>query len=1087
MTARPQSPPPRPTPSTRPRSRRRARLRRLAVVLVAAALPVGGLAAGVPAGAAPATTKAPATAAPKPTPHDTAGKKATHPTKQSCAATKGRHQARCFALVRSDVRSLGRTVNPAVTPSGYGPTDLQSAYSLPSATAGAGQTVAIVDAFDDPTAESDLAAYRSQFGLPECTTANGCFAKVNQNGQPAPLPAPDSGWAEEISLDLDMVSATCPQCHILLVESDDNYTDNLAAAVDTAVAMGAKYVSNSYGSSEDPSEVDFDPHYDHPGVVVTASTGDDGYGSSYPATAPGVTAVGGTSLVSDGSPRGWSESAWAGAGSGCSSIEPKPEFQHDPGCAGRSIADVSAVADPETGVAVYDSYQFQGWAVFGGTSASAPLIAATYALTGPPVAGTDPASYPYQAPAGGLNDVTSGDNGSCDVSYLCTAGPGYDGPTGLGTPNGVGAFRLGPHGTVHGTVTDASTHAPLAGAKVTAGDGSTVSGTDGSYTLNLPAGTYDVTASKYGYRTVTHTGVTVDDGTTVTQAFALAPVPNVALSGTITDGSGHAWPLYARITVAGTPGGPVFSDPFTGHYQLDLPSRNTYEVTVTPVQPGYSPRTLTVTLGGSDVVKNVAIKVDPATCGAPGYTTKYVGMIEHFDSGIPSSWTVKDDNGSGGVWTSTDAGGRGNLTGGSGGFAIIDSDHLGNGNSQDTELITPVVDLTNDPAPVVGLASAYRPYGGSVADIDYTVDGGTTWTNVWHQTTDAQQGPLELALPGAAGKSAVQVRFHYTGSWAYYWEVDDVYVGHKACAKLPGGLVAGFTTDANTGAPLVGVKVSSDDAPADAAISAATPEDAAQPDGLYWLFSSKTGTHAFTAAKSKYQSATKPVAVAANYVTRADFSLEAGRVQVAPGALSGTVTLGGSTSTSMTLTNTGKVAAHVKLAERDGGFQIAGRPAARVYAKDRGAPTRNVPGTYSPHKLRPVATVRPDVAVPADAPWQSIADYPTPISNNSATNNGGLIYSLGGFDGSDDVKTFYVYDPSATSWSRLPDMSGTREAPVSGWLNGKLYVTGGWGSDANPDAVTEVYDPAGGSWATVPTTPSRTPAPGSRSSTASCT
>ncbi|MGH8960687.1 MAG: carboxypeptidase regulatory-like domain-containing protein [Jatrophihabitantaceae bacterium] len=1007
----------------------------------------------------------------RPTPHTSAATKATHPVRNSCDAVTRTAQARCFALVRTDLASLGRAVNPADTPAGYGPSDLQDAYNLPSATAGAGQTVAIVDAFDDPNAESDLAAYRTQYGLSACTTDNGCFSKVNQQGAASPLPGPDAGWAEEISLDLDMVSAACPQCHILLVEADDNYTNNLAAAVDTAVALGAKYVSNSYGGPEDPSETEFDADYNHPGVVVTASTGDDGYGSAYPATAPGVTAVGGTSLTADSSARGWTESAWAGAGSGCSDVEAKPDFQTDPGCPGRSIADVSSVADPETGVAVYDSYNFQGWAVFGGTSASSPMIAATYALAGTPAANTDPASYPYQA-AGQLNDVTTGNNGSCDPSYLCTAGPGYDGPTGLGTPNGVGAFRLGPHGTVSGTVTDAKTGAPLAGAKITAGDASAVSAADGTYTLSVATGTYDVVASAYGYATLTRTSIVVGDGQSVTESFALVPVPSVSVSGTVTDGSGHHWPVYAKVSVAGVPGAPTYTDPFTGHYVLTLPSRNTYSVTVTPAYPGYTPSTVSVKLGVADSVKNVAVKVDATSCAAPGYTTKYTGVSENFDSGIPSTWTVKDDNGSGGVWTTDDAGARGNLTGGSGKFAIIDSDHLGIGNSQDTELISPVVDLSKDTSPVVGLASDYKAFSNSVADIDYTVDGGTTWANVSHLTTTSQQGPLEIALPGAAGQKAVQVRFHYTGSWAYYWEVDNVFVGHKSCAVVPGGLVAGFTKDGNTKQAITGASVTSVDAPADSGVSATTPDDPAQPDGLYWLFSSKTGTHKFTAAKSKYQSQTKNVAVASNFITRKDFSLAAGQVATSPAALSGTVTLGGSTDATMTLTNTGTVAAHVKLAEQDGGFQIAGRPASEVYAKQKGAPVRNVPGHYSALRLKPTKSVaKPDAQIPSAAPWQSVADYPTPISNNSASSHDGLLYSLGGFDGNDDVKTFYAYDPTATTWSRLSDMSVTREAPVSAWINGKLYVTGGWGADLNPTGVTEAYDPAAGSWTTLSANP----------------
>jgi subtilase family serine protease len=331
-------------------------------------------------------------------------------------------------------------VAPHAAPRGLGPSDIQSAYKLGSG--GSGQTVGIVDANDDPNAESDLAAYRSQFGLPACTSDSGCFKKVNEKGQASPLPAGDTGWAGEISLDVDMVSAACPSCHILLVEADSATIEDLGQSVNTAVTLGAKYVSNSYGATESGTETSSDSQYfSHPGVAVTASTGDSGYGASYPATGAGVTAVGGTSLTKDSSSRGWTEAAWSGAGSGCSTDVAKPSFQSGvtTGCDKRGEADVSAVADPNTGVAVYQTYGGTGWAVYGGTSASSPIIASVYALAGAPGASDSPNSYPY-AHASSLFDVTSGSNGSCSASVQCKAGTGWDGPTGLGTPNGTAAF-----------------------------------------------------------------------------------------------------------------------------------------------------------------------------------------------------------------------------------------------------------------------------------------------------------------------------------------------------------------------------------------------------------------------------------------------------------------------------------------------------------------------------------------------------------------------------------------------------------------------------------------------------------------------
>ncbi|MGW0764975.1 S53 family peptidase [Streptomyces sp. NPDC002676] len=363
---------------------------------------------------------------------------------RSCVAPTAKGEMACNALKVTAGTPMSAhaesDLTAAAAPAGYGPASLQAAYNLPSATGGSGQTVAIVDAYDDPSAEADLAVYRSQYGLPACTSAGGCFQKVDQNGG-TKYPRGNSGWAEEISLDLDMVSAACPNCKILLVEASSATMTNLGTAVNTAVRLGAKFVSNSYGGGESTSDPTYDSSYfNHPGVAITVSSGDGGYGVEYPAASKYVTAVGGTSLSTASNARGWTDTVWSGAGSGCSKYDAKPTWQKDTGCANRTVADVSAVADPNTGVAVYDTYgQGSGWMVFGGTSASSPLIAAVYALAGSPSAGSSPASFPY-AHTSALYDVTSGANGSCGGSYLCTGTAGYDGPTGLGVPNGTAAF-----------------------------------------------------------------------------------------------------------------------------------------------------------------------------------------------------------------------------------------------------------------------------------------------------------------------------------------------------------------------------------------------------------------------------------------------------------------------------------------------------------------------------------------------------------------------------------------------------------------------------------------------------------------------
>jgi archaellum component FlaF (FlaF/FlaG flagellin family) len=347
------------------------------------------------------------------------------------------------------------TLAAGVSRQGYYPCDLQSAYNLTSSSAsnGSDQTVAIVDAFDDPNAESDLAIYRNAFGLPPCTTANGCFSKRTQNGSSTNFPVPDAGWALEMSLDLDMVSAICPKCHILLVEASTNSNSDLYFAENEAVTLGATEISNSWGGNESFVNIaDEQNYFKHPGIPITASSGDNAYagGVSFPASSQYVTAVGGTALVAATNGRGWSETVWGdtgtgGAGSGCSLYIAKPAWQTDPSCSKRMVSDVSAVADPNTAVWIYDTYQSAGWGRVGGTSASSPIIASVYAISGN-ASSVVYGSYAYSH-TGSLFDITSGTNGlgtgTCngDPLYYCIAQVGYDGPTGLGTPNGAtGAF-----------------------------------------------------------------------------------------------------------------------------------------------------------------------------------------------------------------------------------------------------------------------------------------------------------------------------------------------------------------------------------------------------------------------------------------------------------------------------------------------------------------------------------------------------------------------------------------------------------------------------------------------------------------------
>jgi hypothetical protein len=341
--------------------------------------------------------------------------------------------ARCHAHVVTDFKGNAQERGAArnLTPSGYGASTLRAVYNIvPS---NSSMVIAIVDAYGYNNAESDLAVYRSNMGLVPCTTANGCFTKYNQSGQARNYPSQNIGWAQETALDLDMVSAMCPSCRIILIEANSASYANLAAAENTAALMGAHVISNSYGGGESGT-TSYETAYNHAGIAITVSSGDSGYGVQFPASSPHVTAVGGTTMHYSNGVR--TETAWADGGSGCSTVYAKPTWQTDKGCTMRMEADVSAVA--ETGVAVYGPSSRNGsaWQVYGGTSVAAPLIAGIYGNNGGSV---NYGNNPYVA-LGALNDVTSGSNGTCSVAYFCNAGPGYDGPTGLGTPNGNSAF-----------------------------------------------------------------------------------------------------------------------------------------------------------------------------------------------------------------------------------------------------------------------------------------------------------------------------------------------------------------------------------------------------------------------------------------------------------------------------------------------------------------------------------------------------------------------------------------------------------------------------------------------------------------------
>ena len=423
--------------------------RRSLAIITPIALIVGGVIAATPAVAGAATTASPA---PVQVPSN---------WHYACGDSFKPGKLNCLVIKNTTAHPTAATVRPNAIPSGegYGPSTFQAAYGLTAASAadGSGTTVAVVDAYNDPTAAADLAEYRSAAGLPALTS--GQFTQYNQNGQTSPLPATaptDDDWTLEESLDVDMVSAICPLCKIDLVEATNDSGTGLYVAEETAATTrGAKYISNSWGGSESSTDLTYDTEYfGVSGVVYTASAGDSAYsgGVIYPSTSPHVVGVGGTSLDTASNSRGYTESVWEtssseGTGSGCSSNEPQPSWQSALSvitavCSHKVDNDVSADADPNTGAAVYDTTNGNGgWLEVGGTSESSPMIAAVVALAGNNGNGGNNAADSIYTHTGNLYDVTSGSNGSCSPSILCTAATGWDGPTGWGTPDGLTAFQ----------------------------------------------------------------------------------------------------------------------------------------------------------------------------------------------------------------------------------------------------------------------------------------------------------------------------------------------------------------------------------------------------------------------------------------------------------------------------------------------------------------------------------------------------------------------------------------------------------------------------------------------------------------------
>lgn len=716
-----------------------------------------------------------------------------------------------------------------------------------------------------------------------------------------------------------------------------------------------------------------------------------------------------------------------------------------PGTGGDTKPDIAA-----PGTAVRSSVPGGGYAIYSGTSMAAPHVSGAVALlwsAAPSLIGDVDATRR-------LLDATARD--ADDTSCGGTAGD--NNVFGEGRLDALAVIESAPTGevgTLTGTVTDAATGAPIEGAELAiTGPASRGTATDatGAFTVSLSAGSYEVTVAPFGYAPMRLDGVSVTAGATTVRDIALTPLERVTVSGVVSDGSGAGWPLSARVSVDGTPLS-TQTDPVTGAYSLEVPV-GPAALTVTAGYPGYAPRTTPLNLT-ADATADVALTADAQTCVAPGYRRGSGGLHESFDgSGLPEGWSVTDHGGTGQVWTFDDPGGQGNRTGGAAGFAVVDSDAYGEDGVQDASLVTPATDLTGAERPVLEFRTDFKHYWFERADVDVSVDGGSTWQNVNRQRADLR-GPavVRVPLPAAAGQPDVRVRFHYVSDGHdWWWQVDDVYLGDSTCEPAPGGLVVGSVTSTQTGDPVGGASVTAGGTPA------ATDEE-----GFYWLFA-PVGRPRVTTAFGELTPSTSMVRVAAGAVARHDVALGAGRIEVTPAVVEATAGRQGVVTATFTVTNTGDRPAEFGLEERDGaGFTTAAPQADAVTDADA---VRRVPAEVSP--LPDGAGSRP-AGPQADAvdaaPWVDLAPYPTRVKDSVAGYLDGRLYSFGGSLGDGPpLRTAYAYDEAAAAWTPLAELPAGRQKPAGAFLGGRFVVTGGWGDDLEPVAATSIYDPATDTW-----------------------
>ncbi len=1022
-------------------------------------------------------------------------------------------------------KSLSAAVaTPPTSTTIFNPHQISEAYDWPDITNNAngnGISIAILGSQGSAMATNQSPEmFWSAYGLPDHPVSVTNIGGTSSAAQPM----------AELILDVSYSGAMAPgaKLHVYTVASP--FISDLADVYSKFVTDDTSQVmTTSFGFAETaaPSAASADEQIlmqgAAEGISMFAAAGDNGSSdgassgndnADFPSSSKYVTASNGTQLnISDDAGDYASEVVWndsncfgngpEATGGAISQLFNEPPWQTGPGVpqnGHRNNSDLSMNASCThpywlliSGVNGLQS----GWYNIGGTSAVAPQLAALFAIAvgehGTRVGQSNKLIYDdvnADYYASDFRDVTQGNNGAFD------AGPDWDHPTGWGSPKAKSLLDhigfQGPHGTLAGKVTDEASGKPVAGATIVANPGNhrVKTGSDGDYSLPLPVGDYSVKAKAFGYASATQS-VSISNGQSTTQNFQLTAAPTAAVSGQVTDGSGHGYGLYAEIRIT-TPGFGQVADVWTqvknGHYDVNLPQGHKYTLTATAAFDGYKSKSVTISNLDNDKTENFSLNVTTA-CTAPGYGFVTGGLSQDFNGGTfpPSGWNVAHGPSDSVVWelSSSEPSNNGNYTGGAGAAADADSNVYGSGaGSYDTSLITPPIAVTSLPAnPVLTYKANYIEFSGNEAlDLDIKKAGASSWETILHWTSNhgtiygtpgvTVRQDLEQYLPASG---TFRLRWHYYNPVSdadYYAQIDDVTIG--TCHALAGGLVYGQVSDRNSSKGLVGATVTANKGTSVETIK--NPADPNLPVGSYEFFLPK-GDHVLTASYPHYSPATAHISVSNDQVLKQDFSLKAGQLEAKPSGLALSVMVGAQAQKHVVLKNTGSAQAHFHI------IPINAPPPETAPAAGRGAPLAKVRvknptferadiswirthGSTNGRRPPSVMPYGPAETTPHAAPWSGISDYPMKIADNAMAHDNatGKVYSVGGFNGSGALASAFVYNPDSNAWTPIAAATVARKAPAAGFADGRLYLVNGWDVNGRSVGELDVYDPATQAW-----------------------